>query len=49
VFSIFCNNDAQHGAEATKPVDEIATAMVEMLGPVPAISRPASKRRGNKQ
>ncbi|MGH9561039.1 MAG: D-alanyl-D-alanine carboxypeptidase/D-alanyl-D-alanine endopeptidase, partial [Terracidiphilus sp.] len=41
VFSIFCNNDAQHAAEATKPVDDIATAMVEMLGPVPAISHPA--------
>jgi serine-type D-Ala-D-Ala carboxypeptidase/endopeptidase (penicillin-binding protein 4) len=34
VFSIFCNNDAQHGARTTKPVDDIATAMVEMLGRV---------------
>jgi D-alanyl-D-alanine carboxypeptidase/D-alanyl-D-alanine-endopeptidase (penicillin-binding protein 4) len=44
VFSIFCNNNAQRGAEATKPVDDIATAMVEMLGPVPAISHAAGAR-----
>jgi serine-type D-Ala-D-Ala carboxypeptidase/endopeptidase (penicillin-binding protein 4) len=45
LFSIFFNNDAQHGVDATKPVDEIATAMVEMLGRVPAISD-AARRRG---
>jgi D-alanyl-D-alanine carboxypeptidase/D-alanyl-D-alanine-endopeptidase (penicillin-binding protein 4) len=49
VFSIFCNNDAQHGTDATKPVDDIATAMVETLGPVPAISRPARATQGNEQ
>ncbi|MDE3171411.1 MAG: D-alanyl-D-alanine carboxypeptidase, partial [Acidobacteriota bacterium] len=38
VFAIFCNNDAQHGTGTTSPVDDIATAMVEMLGAAPAIS-----------
>jgi D-alanyl-D-alanine carboxypeptidase/D-alanyl-D-alanine-endopeptidase (penicillin-binding protein 4) len=33
VFSIFCNNDAVHGPDTTKPLDELAKAMVEMLGP----------------
>jgi serine-type D-Ala-D-Ala carboxypeptidase/endopeptidase (penicillin-binding protein 4) len=42
-FSIFCNNDAQHGAGATKPLDDIASAMVEMLGPAP-IEKPAIKK-----
>lgn len=46
VFSIFCNNDAQHGTNASKPVDDIATAMVEMLGRVPAISRAARAKGG---
>ncbi len=46
VFSIFCNNDAQHGAEATKPLDDIATAMVETLGSVPAISESARAKGG---
>ncbi len=41
VFSIFCNNDAQRGTNATKPVDDIATAMVETLGRVPAVSKSA--------
>lgn len=52
VFSIYCNNDAQRAAQATKPVDDIATAMVEMLGPVPAISRavkPKSVKRNEQQ
>jgi serine-type D-Ala-D-Ala carboxypeptidase/endopeptidase (penicillin-binding protein 4) len=46
VFSIFCNNDAQHGTNASKPVDDIATAMVEMLGQVPAISKAARAKGG---
>ncbi|MGH9688457.1 MAG: D-alanyl-D-alanine carboxypeptidase/D-alanyl-D-alanine endopeptidase [Candidatus Acidiferrales bacterium] len=49
VFSIFCNDNTQRGAEATKPLDDIATAMVEMLGPVPAISRPARTKRTGKR
>ncbi|MGH9739265.1 MAG: D-alanyl-D-alanine carboxypeptidase/D-alanyl-D-alanine endopeptidase [Candidatus Acidiferrales bacterium] len=49
VFSIFCNNNTQRGAEATKPLDDIATAMVEMLGPAPAISRPARTKRTGEQ
>lgn len=49
VFSIFCNNDAQHGAEATSPVDDIATAMIETLGPVPAISNAARPRHDEQQ
>ncbi|MGA9882667.1 MAG: D-alanyl-D-alanine carboxypeptidase/D-alanyl-D-alanine-endopeptidase [Candidatus Acidiferrales bacterium] len=49
VFSIFRNNNTQRGADATKPVDDIATAMVEMLGPVPAISRPARTKRAGEQ
>lgn len=49
VFSIFCNNNTQRGPEATKPLDDIATAMVEMLGPVPAISRPARTKRAGEQ
>ncbi len=46
VFSIFCNNEAQHGAGATKPLDDIATAMVETLGHVPAISNAARTKGG---
>jgi serine-type D-Ala-D-Ala carboxypeptidase/endopeptidase (penicillin-binding protein 4) len=46
VFSIFCNNDAQHGANATKPVDDIATAMVETLGRVPAVNKPGRAKGG---
>jgi D-alanyl-D-alanine carboxypeptidase/D-alanyl-D-alanine-endopeptidase (penicillin-binding protein 4) len=49
VFSIFCNNDAEHDGDATKPLDEIATAMVEMLGPVPAVSSSAKARRSEDQ
>ncbi len=49
VFSIFCNNDAQRGAYATKPLDEIVTAMVETLGPVAAPRRPARPTPGDKQ
>jgi serine-type D-Ala-D-Ala carboxypeptidase/endopeptidase (penicillin-binding protein 4) len=44
VFSIFCNNDAQHGPGATKPVDDIATAMIETLGPRRANGKPAIKK-----
>jgi D-alanyl-D-alanine carboxypeptidase/D-alanyl-D-alanine-endopeptidase (penicillin-binding protein 4) len=40
VFSIFYNNDPQHGAGTAIPVDSIATAMIETLGPSP----PASKK-----
>ncbi|MGH9745803.1 MAG: D-alanyl-D-alanine carboxypeptidase/D-alanyl-D-alanine endopeptidase [Candidatus Acidiferrales bacterium] len=32
VFSIFANNNPQHGREATAALDEIAAAMVEVLG-----------------
>ncbi len=49
VFSIFCNNNTQRGAEAIKPLDDIATSTVEMLGPVPAISRPARIKRAGQQ
>lgn len=49
VFSIFCNNNAQRSVEATKPLDDIATAMVEMLGPVPAISKEARAKHGAAQ
>jgi len=48
VFSIFCNNDAQRGANATKPVDDIAEAMVETLGRVPAVSK-AGRAKGGAQ
>lgn len=40
VFSIFCNNDAEHGPDATKPLDDIANAMVEMLGPARRAKKP---------
>lgn len=48
VFSIFCNNDAQHGANATKPVDDIAAAMVETLSLVPAVNK-ARRAKGGAQ
>ncbi len=35
VFSIFYNNDPQHGAATAAPVDAIATALVETLGVAP--------------
>jgi serine-type D-Ala-D-Ala carboxypeptidase/endopeptidase (penicillin-binding protein 4) len=35
VFAIFYNNNPQHGAATTAPVDAIATAMVETLGASP--------------
>jgi serine-type D-Ala-D-Ala carboxypeptidase/endopeptidase (penicillin-binding protein 4) len=35
VFSIFYNNNPQHGAATAAPVDAIATAMVETLGVAP--------------
>jgi len=44
VFSIFCNNDAQHGPGATKPVDDIATAMIETLGSDHPNGKPANKK-----
>lgn len=34
-FSIFANNDAGHGREATAALDAIGLAMVEILGPSP--------------
>ncbi len=40
VFAIFYNNNPQHGAATTAPVDAIATAMVETLG---ASSRPKKR------
>jgi D-alanyl-D-alanine carboxypeptidase/D-alanyl-D-alanine-endopeptidase (penicillin-binding protein 4) len=36
VFAIFGNNNPQRGHDATAPLDEIAVAMVETLGTVPA-------------
>jgi serine-type D-Ala-D-Ala carboxypeptidase/endopeptidase (penicillin-binding protein 4) len=45
VFSILCNNDAQRGPDATKPVDAIATAMVETLGQAPAAKKPVRRKR----
>jgi len=45
VFSIFCNNDAQHGPGATKPLDDIATAMIETLGPGLSIAKPGRAQR----
>jgi D-alanyl-D-alanine carboxypeptidase/D-alanyl-D-alanine-endopeptidase (penicillin-binding protein 4) len=41
VFSIFANNDPQHGPDATVALDAIATAMVETLGAAP----PAKRKR----
>jgi serine-type D-Ala-D-Ala carboxypeptidase/endopeptidase (penicillin-binding protein 4) len=35
VFSIFYNNDPQHGVSTAAPIDAIATAMVETLGAPP--------------
>ena len=35
VFSIFVNNNVQHGTDATETLDTIATAMVETLGSGP--------------
>ena len=32
IFSIFYNNNAQKGVESSAPIDDIAKAMVEMLG-----------------
>lgn len=49
VFSIFCNDDAQRGAGATKPLDDIATAMVEMLGPAHGSRQKAAPKRGEQQ
>jgi serine-type D-Ala-D-Ala carboxypeptidase/endopeptidase (penicillin-binding protein 4) len=40
-FAIFCNNDPQHGPDATSALDAIASAMVETLGPA---ARPKKKR-----
>jgi D-alanyl-D-alanine carboxypeptidase/D-alanyl-D-alanine-endopeptidase (penicillin-binding protein 4) len=40
VFAIFCNNTAEHGHDATGPMDEIAVAMVETLG-----NRPFHKQK----
>ncbi|MBZ5696757.1 MAG: D-alanyl-D-alanine carboxypeptidase/D-alanyl-D-alanine-endopeptidase [Acidobacteriia bacterium] len=41
VFSIFANNDPQHGPDATVALDAVATAMVETLGAAP----PAKRKR----
>ncbi|MGH9717278.1 MAG: D-alanyl-D-alanine carboxypeptidase/D-alanyl-D-alanine endopeptidase [Candidatus Acidiferrales bacterium] len=54
VFSIFCNNDAQHGPSATKPLDQIATAMVETFGAAsmnkaPAANKPISAKSRREQ
>jgi serine-type D-Ala-D-Ala carboxypeptidase/endopeptidase (penicillin-binding protein 4) len=49
VFSIFCNNDAEHGPDTTKPLDELAKAMVEMLGSARTARKPVhTKGRGKK-
>jgi serine-type D-Ala-D-Ala carboxypeptidase/endopeptidase (penicillin-binding protein 4) len=39
VFSIFVNNNVQHGVDATETVDAIATAMVDTLGAAPAADK----------
>ena len=39
VFSIFYNNDPQHGIGTAAPIDAIATAMVETLGPSPGAKK----------
>jgi len=39
VFAVFGNNNPQRGHDATAPLDEIAVAMVETLGTVPAQKR----------
>ena len=39
VFSIFYNNNPQHGLGTAAPVDAIANAMVETLGPAPAAKK----------
>ena len=39
VFSIFYNNNPQHGAATASPVDAIATAMVETLGVAPSTTK----------
>lgn len=39
VFSIFVNNNVQHGADATETVDAIATAMVETIGAASPLKR----------
>jgi D-alanyl-D-alanine carboxypeptidase/D-alanyl-D-alanine-endopeptidase (penicillin-binding protein 4) len=49
VFSIFCNNDAQHGAGTTKSMDDIATAMVKMLGQTPETGASARSKRRTKR
>jgi D-alanyl-D-alanine carboxypeptidase/D-alanyl-D-alanine-endopeptidase (penicillin-binding protein 4) len=41
IFSIFDNNNPQHGTDATAALDSIATAMVETLGTKPVQPRPA--------
>jgi serine-type D-Ala-D-Ala carboxypeptidase/endopeptidase (penicillin-binding protein 4) len=43
VFSIFGNNDAAHGRDATAAIDAIGVAMVETLGAPPA-SHPRKKK-----
>lgn len=40
VFSIFGNNDTEHGRDATAAIDAIALAMVQTLGPAPSKARP---------
>jgi D-alanyl-D-alanine carboxypeptidase/D-alanyl-D-alanine-endopeptidase (penicillin-binding protein 4) len=39
VFSIFYNNNPQHGVGTAAPVDEIANAIVETLGAAPAAKK----------
>ncbi|HWF37063.1 MAG TPA: D-alanyl-D-alanine carboxypeptidase/D-alanyl-D-alanine-endopeptidase [Candidatus Acidoferrales bacterium] len=39
IFSIFVNNNSQHGTDATETLDAIATAMVDTLGPTAAPKR----------
>jgi D-alanyl-D-alanine carboxypeptidase/D-alanyl-D-alanine-endopeptidase (penicillin-binding protein 4) len=38
-FSIFVNNNVQHGADATETIDAIATAMIETIGAPPPAKR----------
>jgi serine-type D-Ala-D-Ala carboxypeptidase/endopeptidase (penicillin-binding protein 4) len=46
VFSIFANNDNEHGSDATDTLDEIGMAMVETLGSPPKKER---KRKGTEK
>lgn len=44
VFSIFANNNPQHGLDATVTMDAIAAAMVEFLGPNSHLAKHSAQR-----